>query len=178
MLGPRCPSTEAMLTMRPPLPAAIMSRPARRAQRNWPVRLTEMTLFQSCRENSLAGRMTLMPALFTRMSTGPNVARTLSNARSTASSSAMSAAMRSSPLPGCRPSASTARSRTATLAPAPDRAPASAPPSWRVLVTAGAVIPHQNVPLDGAHDDLHQDAHQADGDHAHENHVREQKVPS
>ncbi len=155
-----------------------------------------MTLFQSCTENSLAGRMTLMPALFTRMSTGPNVARTLSNARSTASSSAMSAAMRSSPLPGCRPSASTARSRTATLAPAPDRAsaiarpiprwppvttaarPASAPPSSRALVTAGAVIPHQNVPLDGAHDDLHQDAHQADGDHAHENHVREQKVPS
>ena len=54
------------------IPRRRNSRMASRAQRNWPVRLTPMTVFHSAKVMSWIGESRCRPALATRMSSVPN----------------------------------------------------------------------------------------------------------
>jgi hypothetical protein len=87
-----------MLTIQPRL-RATMPGVRRRAMLKQPVRFTATTASQSAPSISQTGtglpsRFGLMPALLTRMSTGPSAASTLPQARSTAARSATSQARR------------------------------------------------------------------------------------
>ena len=68
--------------MRPPVPWAIIRRPAARQQRNWPFKFTPSTRSQSLSGISTMGELSAKPATLTRMSTAPQAAAS-SNIEST-----------------------------------------------------------------------------------------------
>ena len=80
---------DEMVTMRPQ-PAATMSGTAACTQVNVPVRLTAMIRSHVSAVMSSSGSNDSMPALVTRISTGPSSARTRANAASTEARSATS----------------------------------------------------------------------------------------
>src|SRR5881409_3220609 len=67
-------------------PRRLNSRMASRAHRNWPVRLTPITLFHCVRVIWSTGASDCKPALLIKMSTVPNSSRTASNILATSSS--------------------------------------------------------------------------------------------
>ena len=84
---------EAVLTIAPPFPAAIMWRAAARAHRKAPVMLTAMTFSQSSSGNSTEALRIAMPALLTRMSSCPAALTIAAKSVSTAASSLTSPCM-------------------------------------------------------------------------------------
>ena len=93
---PRWALDDEIITMRPQ-PASIMSGSATWQQWNVPVRFTSITRCHACGVSSSDGAQPTMPALVTRMCTGPSSVRTLANASSTAAWSLTSAADRRAP---------------------------------------------------------------------------------
>src|SRR5215469_364045 len=124
------PSTEATLTMAPPLPAANIRRAASCAQKNTASRSVPTTRRHSASESSSARPECATPALLTRMVTVPNAFSASSNARVIALRSRTSAsiAMARPPAASMRVFSAARRSmRRATSATgAPSRASTSA----------------------------------------------------
>ena len=83
---------EAVLTIAPPFPRAIMWRAALREQRNTPVMLTAMTFSHSSRGRSTEALRIAMPALLTRISICPASLTIAAKIFSIAASSLTSAA--------------------------------------------------------------------------------------
>src|SRR5439155_1716289 len=83
-------------------PRRLNSRTASRAQRNWPVRLTEMTLFHCASVISSKRASLWSPALLTRMSTVPKCSmarRNMSETSDPADTCAMDANRAPNPIP-------------------------------------------------------------------------------
>ena len=97
-------------------PRRLNSRTASLAQRNWPVRLTPITVFHCSRVMFSKGASRCKPALLTRMSTVPSCSTALRNRSFTSTSRETSARIASARLPPCAMSFT-----TATAASSPSR---------------------------------------------------------
>jgi len=114
----------------PPRWSAIIRFTAAWLRKNSTFRLTFMTSSQSCSVKSTASARRMMPALFTRMSTGPRAAVASSRTRSTGSIEVRSAWMETAlrPLASTLPTVSSEARRATEATSAPAAASARAMP--------------------------------------------------
>src|SRR6185295_14659692 len=149
------PRIDAILTMEPPVPLAIMRRAASRPTRNTPSRFTAITSRHSSSLVLTKKEPDGTPALLMRTVMGPATACAASNARPTEAWSVTSSSTAQALPPAERISASSWRRRSsrraasATAAPAPASTRAKCAPNPDEAPVTRAVLPvREGIPFD------------------------------